>query len=102
MNSDLQAGEKGKIAPDLLAILCCPETKQGLSVLSQENLQIVNDHIQKGQLKNKGGEIIKDPLDGGLLREDQQVLYAIRDQIPIMLIEEGIMINPLDLQLTKS
>lgn len=90
-------GEKGMIAPDLLAILCCPETKEGLSVLPNEIVERLNQRIGKGEIKNKAGEIVTDLLDGGLLRQDRQIVYAVRDQIPIMLIEEGIVVEANDL-----
>lgn len=90
MISEIPPSDKGLIAPDLLAILCCPETKKGLSLLKAEEVVRLNSRISQGEVRNKGGRIITEPLDGGLLREDRQVVYAIRDQIPIMLIEEGI------------
>jgi uncharacterized protein YbaR (Trm112 family) len=31
-----------------------------------------------------------EPLDGGLIRGDRKMLYPIREDIPVMLIEEGI------------
>ena len=96
MSLETQTNEKGTIAPDLLSILCCPETKEELSLLSVEAVNGLNQRISKGELKNRGGQIITDPLDGGLLRRDQQIVYAIRDQIPIMLIEEGILVGPQD------
>lgn len=94
MNAAAQPGEKGSIAPELLAILCCPETKQSLTLLSAEDIERLNGRISKGEIKNKGGQIVTDPIDGGLLRDDRKVVYAIRDQIPIMLIEEGIGVDP--------
>ncbi len=96
MNSEIPTREKGMIAPDLLAILCCPETKQALSLLSAEAVEGLNDRINQGEIKNKAGQIVTEPVDGGLLREDRSIVYAIRDQIPIMLIEEGIVVNSED------
>ena len=34
--------------------------------------------------------MVADKLDGGLLRADKKILYPIREDIPVMLIEEGI------------
>jgi uncharacterized protein YbaR (Trm112 family) len=33
---------------------------------------------------------LQDPIDGGLLRSDRKVLYPIRQNIPIMLIDQAI------------
>lgn len=91
---------KGEIAADLLAILCCPETKQEVGLLDQTVLERLNKRISKGELKTKGGQPVTEQIDGGLLRTDRTVAYPIRDQIPIMLIEEGILIEKSDLSST--
>jgi uncharacterized protein YbaR (Trm112 family) len=74
----------------LLDILCCPETKQDLSIVGADVIKKINDKIKAGQVKNRGGEIVKEPIDAGLLREDKKYLYPIREDIPIMLIDEAI------------
>jgi uncharacterized protein YbaR (Trm112 family) len=33
---------------------------------------------------------VTEPLSGGLIRADRHVLYPVRENIPVMLIEEGI------------
>jgi uncharacterized protein YbaR (Trm112 family) len=88
---------KGGIAPDLLAILCCPETKQEVCLLGSAIVERLNQRILKGELTTKGGQPVTEKIDGGLLRKDKTVAYPIRDQIPIMLIEEGILIEESDL-----
>ena len=93
METTDQSPSKGAIAPDLVAILCCPETKQGVSLLPNETLGELNQKITQGMVQNKGGTQVTESLDGGLIRKDGQVVYPIRDQIPIMLIEEGIPIG---------
>lgn len=74
----------------LLDILCCPETKQDLTLVDQATITKINQMIKKGELKNRGGEVVKEPIDAGLLREDHKFLYPIREDIPIMLIDEAI------------
>lgn len=86
---------KGTISNDLLAILCCPETKQEVSLIDKKTLDRLNARIEKGELHTKAGEAVKDKLDGGLIRKDKKIVYPIRDQIPIMLIEAGIMVDDL-------
>ncbi len=75
---------------DLLAILCCPETKQNVSLADSGLIAKVNDAVSRGQLKNKANKPVTEPLDGGLIRADRKILYPIREDIPVMLIEEGI------------
>ncbi len=46
-----------------------------------------------GKITNRGGKIVENPLDGGLIREDKKFLYPIDDGIPIMLIDEAISLD---------
>jgi uncharacterized protein YbaR (Trm112 family) len=78
------------IDEELLKILCCPETKKDLFLAEKELISKINDKIEKGELKNRGQEVIKEKIDSGLIREDKKYLYPIREDIPIMLIDEGI------------
>lgn len=78
------------IDKDLLAILCCPETKQPVSEADAALVKKLNDVAAQGGLKNKGKKSVTEPLDGGLVRADRKILYPIRENIPVMLIEEGI------------
>lgn len=75
---------------ELLAILCCPETKQEVTRADERLIHLLNDRIGKGDVKNKAGQPVSEKLDGGLLRADKKILYPVREDIPIMLIEEGI------------
>ena len=75
---------------ELLAILCCPETKQEVTRADEQLIHLLNDRIGKGVVKNKAGQPVSEKLDGGLLRADKKMLYPVREDIPIMLIEEGI------------
>ena len=77
----------------LLAILCCPENKQAVSLIDQRKLEILNEKITMGKLENKSGKLVKEKLEGALLRADQKVAYPIRDGIPIMLIDEGLVVT---------
>lgn len=90
---DTTSTRQVNIDKDLLAILCCPETKQDVSMAADALISQLNERIAKGLLKNKGGQTVTEKLDGGLLRADKKILYPIREDIPVMLIEEGI---PLD------
>jgi uncharacterized protein YbaR (Trm112 family) len=74
----------------LLDILLCPDSKQPLTLAEPALLATLNQRIRQGALKNRAGESVSDPIDGGLVREDRRYLYVIRDDIPVMLIDEAI------------
>ena len=77
----------------LLTVLCCPETRQSVTLADASLIQVVNAAVGKGQVRNKASRLLVEQIEGGLIREDHKILYPIRDRIPVMLIEEGI---PLD------
>jgi uncharacterized protein YbaR (Trm112 family) len=78
---------------ELLKMLVCPENKTPVEEADEALVAKLNAAIEAGTLKNRGGEVVGERIDGGLVREDQAYLYPIRDDIPIMLIDEAI---PLD------
>ena len=78
----------------LLDILVCPETKQPLRLADGPLLERVNGAIRRGELTNRGGARLTDALEEGLVREDGSYLYPVREDIPIMLIEEAVPVPP--------
>lgn len=80
----------------LLEILVCPETKQPVKVAGADLLERVNQAVAAGTLKNRGGETVRDPISEGLVREDGGVLYPVRDDIPVMLLDEAIPLEDLN------
>jgi uncharacterized protein YbaR (Trm112 family) len=82
--------EQVNLDKDLLAILCCPDTKQAVVLADEGLIQKLNGAIERGVLKNKAEKPVTERLDGGLVRSDQQILYPVRENIPVMLIDEGI------------
>ncbi|GKS56689.1 hypothetical protein YTPLAS18_02160 [Nitrospira sp.] len=82
--------EKVTIDQGLLAILCCPETKQEVTLAPDDLVAKLNGDIERGQLRNRARQPVNEKIDGGLLRADKKILYPVRDNIPVMLIDEGI------------
>jgi uncharacterized protein YbaR (Trm112 family) len=78
------------ISQQLLDILACPETKEPVFLADETLIAKLNAAIQAGTLKNRAGKPVTDKIDGGLVRQDRKYLYPIREDIPIMLIDEGI------------
>ena len=82
------------IDQELLEILACPEDKSPLLLADDSTLEKLNEAIVAGALTNRAGDIVDEPIEAGLVREDGRYLYAIRDDIPIMLIDEAIPLSP--------
>jgi uncharacterized protein YbaR (Trm112 family) len=78
------------VDPELLEILVCPETHQTLRPADAELLDKLNHAISGGEVTNRGGQAVDAPIAEALVREDGRLLYVVRSDIPIMLIDEAI------------
>lgn len=84
------------IDEELLQIIACPETKQDLVLAEPELVEKINDLIKKGELQNRAGQKVENIIDGGLIqKDDRKYLYPVRDDIPILLIDESISLDTL-------
>ena len=74
----------------LLELLACPETRESVSLADGALVDRINREIKAGRLVDRGGEKVAEPIDGGLVRRDRRYLYAIRRDVPILLVEAAI------------
>ncbi len=74
----------------LLDILCCPTTKQPLSLLNKAELAAINAAIADGGVQRADGSAQAEAITEGLITRDHQTLYRIDDGIPVLLSDEGI------------
>jgi uncharacterized protein YbaR (Trm112 family) len=81
---------------ELLNLLCCPETHQELHLADSALLEALNKRIVAGGLRNRTGCPVSEKLVEGLLRADGKLLYPVRNDIPVMLVEEGIPLEAKD------
>ena len=80
----------------LLEILCCPVSKQALTVLSFEQLALINKQIATGSITTADDRVITASLNEGLITNNQQRIYRIDDDIPVMLEKESIPADQFD------
>lgn len=79
------------IRQELLNIIVCPETKQDLVIAESDIVEKINTLIENGDLLNRSKQKVTEKIDGGLIqKDDRKYLYPIRDEIPILLIDESI------------
>lgn len=80
---------------ELIELLVCPETKQSLRRADTDVLTRLNEAIADGRVQNRGGSSVSVPLESALVRDDGRLLYPVREDIPIMLLDESIELDEL-------
>jgi uncharacterized protein YbaR (Trm112 family) len=85
------------IREELARMLVCPEKRTTLSLAGSALLARLNREIAAGRVKNRAGQRLEKQLSGGLVRADGKILYPIVDEIPMMLIDESILLENGDL-----
>jgi uncharacterized protein YbaR (Trm112 family) len=78
------------VHPDLLELLVCPEDRSPLHLAEAPLLDKLNARIRGGAVRNRAGAAVTEEVKEGLVRADGKVLYPVRDDIPIMLVDEAI------------
>ena len=84
------------IAPELLEILVCPDSRQPVRPAPAETVERLAALQAEGRLKNRAGQPVTDALQAALIREDGRYAYPVTDGIPVMLIDEALPLNQLD------
>jgi uncharacterized protein len=82
------------IAEKFLKLLVCPETHSKLTPADPRLVSQLNHALGRGELKNQAGRVLSTPIEGALVREDKQVAYPIVDNIPMLVVDEGISLVP--------
>jgi uncharacterized protein YbaR (Trm112 family) len=77
----------------LLDIVCCPVTHLPLEVLPDATLGRLNTLIRDQKVKNRGDAAVTEPLEEALVTRDGRLAYPVRDGIPVLLEEDGIVLS---------
>jgi len=81
------------INEDFLKILVCPEDRSPLELADTELVRGLNESIARRELKNRGNQTLETPLDAALIRSDRQVAYPIINDLPMLLVDSGILLD---------
>jgi len=79
-----------RIDTRLLEILCCPITRRPLRAIDPDVLDRVNAAIDSGKIRNHGGFELSEPLVDALVTTEGDLVYPVRNGIPVLLEEECI------------
>ena len=78
---------------DLLDILVCPRTKGKLVMASDSVIQKIYKVIKAGKCRDISGNQITETVTEGLYQPDNKVFYLIRDGIPLLIYDNGILLD---------
>ena len=62
-----------RVDPELVEILVCPDTKLNVDLAPAETVEKINLAIKESIVLNVDGQSVKEPLQDGLLREDDKI-----------------------------
>jgi uncharacterized protein YbaR (Trm112 family) len=81
------------VAPELIALLRCPETMLPLAMADAALLAEIEQRRGRGALRDRAGKPVSERLTAGLVRADRKLIYPVRHGIPVLLVEEGILLE---------
>ena len=77
----------------LLEIMVCPENHTELRFANKNELITLNKDIVSGKIKLRSGNTFSNKVTALLIRKDNKLGYRFNGPVPIMLIEEGIVLE---------
>jgi uncharacterized protein len=80
----------------LLDIVCCPATHMPLKPMPEATLARFNALIEAGRLRHRDDSPVTETLSAALITDDERLAYPIRDDIPLLLEDQGILVAQLD------
>lgn len=81
------------LSQDFVNMLCCPVSRQQLVEADSEMVMALNIMQAKGLLQFCNGQPVPYALTSALVRSDQEILYPVRDGIPVLMVDEGIFVS---------
>ena len=67
--------------PNLLSIICCPITREKLSMATSKQLDFINAEIANSNLTKLDGSIAEKPQSKALINAAKTLLYPIEEDI---------------------
>lgn len=78
---------------ELLDLLRCPETHGRLLPVTRKWIDRLNSRIEAEELRDGSGELVSEPIEDGLVTDDERYLYPIRDGVPNLFMSDRIILK---------
>ena len=75
---------------EVLSLLRCPVSGSSLAIADEGMVAALNKQIEAGTLTNRLGQTVEQPLESGLVNEDESLLYAVRGEIMVLVADQAI------------
>ncbi len=110
MNESFHAGVSGKcsaaitisterksvIDGNLIELLRFIDGHGNLRIAEKPEIDWINEAIRTGRLRDRAEQLVRQPIEGGLINEEQNWVFPVRDGIPTMIADEAIMLPSSD------
>ena len=90
------------VSDELLEIIRCPLSHSRLELADESLLGRLRAAIVAGEVRNRAGDLVSRPAEGGLINTDGTLLYPIYDDIPDLIGDEAIPLDQIDAASNKS
>ena len=80
---------------ELLELLRSPDDRSPVHLAERSLVDEVNRAIAEGRVRNRMGDLVEQPIEGGLVSESGEVLFPIVEGLPMMVVDEAIPLAPL-------
>ena len=84
---------KYTIDAELLRMLRCPKEGCVLAMADESLIQELNERIEASDLRDAQDQLIRQPLQAGLVTQTGTRLYPIRGGIPTLIADEAILLS---------
>jgi uncharacterized protein YbaR (Trm112 family) len=78
---------------NVLQMIRCPVSHSRLSPMDDSGIERLNQKIANGEVFDRLGRAIKDPLESGLINEEAKLVMPVRGGIITLIADEAIVLG---------
>ncbi len=79
--------------PEILNMIRCPISKSDLKLITEQELESLNQGIAKGEVFDQMGRAVSEPVENALINADRRHAMAVRGGIVTLIADEAIVLE---------